>query len=131
MPDLPIGAYVSAAVFLITLTWAIFYYWELIFCNRDQWEFRQLVPELEDVIEYLVLRSTDQESSSFSAKTERRRNELLARLERMELPRPGGKDQSTYLSEVLDYAKNGKYKECQDFLEKEDKRFIEDLDLPF
>ncbi|MXW22941.1 MAG: hypothetical protein F4X55_03560 [Candidatus Dadabacteria bacterium] len=106
---------------LAVLTWLLFYYWDWIRHDSNQWEFRQSIPELEHAIETLTAQSIQAEQSGgfdppfLSPKDSLKVDMLLARLERLNLSRLSDENQISYLTRILDYAQNKTYKECQAF----------------
>lgn len=103
------------------LTWLLFYYWDWVRHDYNQWEFRQSIPELEHAIKTLTSQSIDIENSGgldpcfLPPGDSLRIDMLLAKLERLELSSLSEESQIQYLTRILDYASNKTYKECQNF----------------
>ena len=111
----------SLITLLGVLTWLVFYYWDWIRHDSNQWEFRQSIPELEHAIETLTSESIEMEKSQGlspvfrSPEDSLRIDMLFAKLERLNLSYSPREGRIEYLTEILDCARNKTYKGCQYF----------------
>ena len=109
----------SFITLLGVLTWLVFYYWDWIRHDSNQWEFRQSIPELEHAIKTYTSENIQIERSegfdpTFRSPEDSLRIDLLfAKLERMNLSYTPGESRTEYLTNILDYARNKTYKGCQ------------------
>ena len=106
---------------LAMLTWVVFYYWDRIRYDSNQWELRQSIPELEHAIKTLTSQSVVMEQTGgldpcfLPPKDSLKVDMLFAKLNRLNLSRLSEENSVEYLTRILDYARNKTYKECQDF----------------
>lgn len=107
---------------LAVLTWLLFYYWDWIWCDYNQWEFRQSIPELEHAIKALTSQSIELEKSEgfqsifLPPEDSLRINILFAKLNRMDFMDLSPMSKETQIKEltrILYCARNRTYKDCQ------------------